>query len=50
MLLDASDLEALLEVNTDLELFFVLSVLFQIQENINLFCQTRDNILKIMNE
>ncbi|XP_031383467.1 uncharacterized protein LOC116197454 isoform X2 [Punica granatum] len=23
---------------------------FQIQENINLFCQTRDNILKIMND
>ncbi|KAL2332240.1 hypothetical protein Fmac_019821 [Flemingia macrophylla] len=23
---------------------------FQVQENINLFCQTRDNILKIMNE
>ncbi|KAM1249146.1 hypothetical protein ACFX2G_032540 [Malus domestica] len=23
---------------------------FQIQENVNLFCQTRDNILKIMND
>ncbi|KAL5156747.1 GTPase-activating protein GYP7 [Glycine soja] len=35
--------QALNQISTNLSAF-------QVQENINLFCQTRDNILKIMNE